>query len=97
MGRMMVFLIMLVFIAYLGYHLYTSTGNQVETIDAVSVTAVDKLNVTGVFIRDQYPIEWKSSEMLEFLVNDGEKVANTQNVALLFSKRCFILVRLRKY
>ena len=85
MGRMMVFLIMLVFIAYLGYHLYTATGNQVETIDAVSVTAVDKLNVTGVFIRDQYPIEWKSSEMLEFLVNDGEKVANTQNVALLFS------------
>ena len=40
MGKIMVFVIMLVFLAYLGYHLYTATGSQIETIDAVSVTAV---------------------------------------------------------
>ena len=85
MGKIMIFMIMLIFMAYLGYHLYTATGNQIETIDAVSVTAVDKINATGVFIRDQYPIEWKSNEMSEFLVEDGEKVSNGQNVALLFA------------
>lgn len=85
MGKIMVFVIMLVFLAYLGYHLYTATGSQIETIDAVSVTAVDKIVTSGVFIRDQYPIEWKSNEMSEFLVEDGEKVSNGQSVALLFS------------
>ncbi|MBQ2911047.1 MAG: hypothetical protein IJE55_02030, partial [Clostridia bacterium] len=85
MGKIMVFVIMLVFLAYLGYHLYTATGSQIETIDAVSVTAVDKIVTAGVFIRDQYPIEWKSNEMSEFLVEDGEKVSNGQSVALLFS------------
>ena len=85
MGKAMIFIIMIVFIAYLGYHLYTATGNQIETIDAVSVTAIDKINTTGVFIRDQYPIEWKSNEMSEFLVEDGEKVSNGQNIALLFT------------
>ncbi|MBQ7094174.1 MAG: hypothetical protein IJN84_06645 [Clostridia bacterium] len=85
MGKIMVFVIMLVFLAYLGYHLYTATGSQIEKIDAVSVTSVDKIVNSGVFIRDQYPIEWKSNEMSEFLVEDGEKVSNGQSVALLFS------------
>ena len=85
MGKIMVFVIMLVFLAYLGYHLYTATGSQIEKIDAVSVTSVDKIVTAGVFIRDQYPIEWKSNEMSEFLVEDGEKVSNGQSVALLFS------------
>ena len=67
MGKAMIFIIMIVFIAYLGYHLYTATGNQIETIDAVSVTAIDKINTTGVFIRDQYPLEWKSMKCLNSL------------------------------
>lgn len=84
-GKLAVTVIAIVALVYFGYHMYNVSGGQIETIDAVSVTAVDKINLTGVFIREQYPIEWQSQDMSEFLIDDGEKVASGQRVALLFS------------
>ena len=75
----------LLFVVYMGYHAYSAATNKTEVIEAISVSAVDKLSLEGVFIRNQIPLDWKQTEMTELFVSNGTRVSKGQTVAYMFT------------
>ena len=77
-------LLALVIVVYVGFQVTISVRNSVETIEATVVTVENKISCEGVFIRDEQPITGNTSKTVEYLVQDGEKVANGEEIARLF-------------
>lgn len=76
--------LLLVFVVYIGYQVILNLSDRIETLDAVVVTVEDKLQGEGVFFRAQTMLDAASGKNAEYLVENGEKVAKGQAVAMFF-------------
>lgn len=72
-------------ILYMGYQVAVNLSEKIITADAVAVTAEDAFSVNGIFIRSEQLIYAESGGSVEFLAEEGAKVANGQPVARFFS------------
>ena len=68
---------------YIVYQVVVNLTQQIRTVDALEVTVEDKISARGYFIRQQIPVAGGSGQA-EYLVEDGDKVAKNQRVAVLF-------------
>lgn len=68
---------------YIVYQVAANLTQQIRTVDALEVTVEDKISARGCFIRQQIPVAGGSGRA-EYLVEDGDKVAKNQRVAVLF-------------
>lgn len=71
-------------VVYIGLQISIGLRDSVETIEAAVVTVENKISCEGVFIREEQPITGNTSKTVEYLVQDGEKVANGEEIARLF-------------
>lgn len=70
---------------YMGYQVAVNLSEKIITADAVSVTAEDVISADGVFIRSEQLIYAEAGGSVEFLVEEGAKVANGQQIAGFFN------------
>lgn len=78
--------LVLVFLAYLGYQVTENLGDQIVTVDAIEVTVEEKISADGAFLRRQTPVAGsEGSGWAEYLIDDGGKVAKGENLAVYFS------------
>ena len=69
---------------YISYQMAANLTQQIQTVDALEVTVEDKIPARGYFIREQITVPGGSGSSAEYLVEDGEKVARSQKLAVLF-------------
>ena len=69
---------------YISYQVAANLTQQIQTVDALEVTVEDKIPARGYFIREQITVPGGSGSSAEYLVEDGEKVARSQKLAVLF-------------
>ncbi len=72
-------------LSYISYQAVSGLADQVETIEASLVTVEDKISSEGIFVRSEQPVYGDTSKTMEYLVNNGEKVAKNENIAMFFS------------
>lgn len=72
------------FFSYVGYQVYSMTSTKVDVIDAVMLSAEDKITTDGVFIRQEHYSQTEINNETELLVADGTKVAKGQTIAVTF-------------
>jgi putative membrane fusion protein len=74
-------------LAYCGIYLYRSF-NAEETVTTVyTYTAEDRIEVTGYLVRSETVIGGASSELMEVVLDEGEKVAKGGTVANIYSSQ----------
>jgi len=83
-GRLAAALLLLLFLAYIGFQVFSNLRERIVTVDATVVTVEDKLSVEGVFVRAQQLVTGEGSKTAEYLVADGARVGRGQNLALFF-------------
>ncbi len=84
-SRILVLVLSLVCVVYIGYQAMDGVKSRIHTVEAAVVTVEDKVSCEGVFIREEQPIFGDSSKTVEYLVKNGEKVANGERVAMFFN------------
>lgn len=77
-------LITLLIVAYVIYLICSASFQSIRTEDATYSTMSESLDKTGYFIKDEIVIECKSSDVISYTVNDGDKVGNGEAVANLY-------------
>lgn len=77
-------LLAMVVLGYMGYQLIANFSEKIVTADAVKVTAEDKISTSGIFVREETPVYAQEGGTVEFLVEEGEKVAKDQEIAKFF-------------
>ena len=83
-GRLAAALLVLLFLVYIGFQVFSNLSERIVTVDATVVTVEDKLSVEGVFVRAQQLVMGEGGKTAEYLVADGAKVARGQSLALFF-------------
>lgn len=73
------------FIAYTGYQIYKVNYSPVKTEAALPYTSYDSIDVQLFTVRDEKYIENSAAGSIYPLVTDGKRVANGDDVALVFS------------
>ena len=76
--------VVLLLLVYIGYQVSQNLTEQIETIDALIVEAVDKTTCEGIFVRNVQPVYGDGDKTYEFLAENGEKVARGSQVAVFF-------------
>lgn len=79
--KILIGLLAVVFIFHQGY---SAVYKPITTQSAEYYTATDGLNITGFVIRKEHLVETKSSDVLHFAVQNGERVAKGGTVADLY-------------
>ena len=74
----------LLVVCYMGYQVTVNLSEKIITADAVSVTAEDVIAADGVFIRSEQLVYAEAGGSVEFLAEEGAKVANGQQIASFF-------------
>lgn len=75
----------LAILAYVAWQVTENLTEQIKTVDAMEITVEEKLSLRGWFIRQQTLVESESGGTAEYLLQDGEKVARGQRLAVFFS------------
>ena len=71
---------------YVGYQVYRSHYSGVKTETSAYFTASDSVQVTGVAVRDEIPLEKpKTAGVVDYLLSSGDKVAKGGTVARICS------------
>ncbi len=78
-------LLLLAALCYIGYQVAANLSHSIQTMDAMEVTVEETISVRGWFIRQQTVVAGGSGSAAEYLVEDGEKVAQGQPLAVFFS------------
>lgn len=78
-------LLLLAALCYIGYQVAANLTQSIQTMDAMEVTVEELVSARGWFIRQQTVVEGGSGSAAEYLVEDGEKVAQGQPLAVFFS------------
>ena len=75
---------------YAGSQVAVNLTQQIETADALEVTVQQTVSAQGWFIREQVPVTGSGSGTAEYLVSDGEKVAQGESSSsvTIRSPRC---------
>ena len=74
----------LLVVCYMGYQVTVNLSEKIITADAVSVTAEDVIAADGVVIRSDQLVYAEAGGSVEFLAEEGAKVANGQQIASFF-------------
>ncbi|MBO7274792.1 MAG: hypothetical protein J6V15_00300 [Clostridia bacterium] len=75
--------ILLVFAAFLIFNIWSGLTEKINYIEASSVTVEELVSLNTVFIRDQVILRGKTDN-IEYLVQNGDKVAANQPVCIYF-------------
>lgn len=75
----------LLVVCYMGYQVAVNLSEKIITADAVSVAVEDVISADGVFIRSERLVYAEAGGSVEFLVEEGAKVANGQQIAGFFN------------
>lgn len=76
----------LLLLLYVGYQVFLSHHSGVRTETSVYFTASDSVQVTGVAVRDEIPLEKpKTAGVVDYVLSSGDKVAKGGTVALICS------------
>ena len=71
---------------YVGYQVYLSHYSGVKTETSVYFTASDSVQVTGIAVRDEIPLEKpKTAGVVDYLLSSGDKVSKGGAVARICS------------
>lgn len=84
--RLATTVIALLLLLYVGYQVYRSHYSGVRTETSAYFTASDSVQVTGVAVRDEAPLEKpKTAGVVDYLLSSGDKVAKGGTVARICS------------
>lgn len=75
----------IILVAYIGYQIYTINYSPVQTEVAMEYTGYDSIDVQLFTVRDESYIENSATGSVYPLVTDGKRVANGDDVALVFA------------
>jgi len=84
MRKVLSILAVALLLIYIGYQVTSNLTETIKTVDAVVVEVEDKVTCRGVFVRSAAPVTAAGGDYVEYLVENGEKVASGQQVAASF-------------
>ncbi len=73
------------FALYLGYQLFGNMGRSIRTKEAFVTTVEETVDASGIFVRDQILVTGKGGSSARYMVENGERVAKGQQVAVFFN------------
>lgn len=77
-------LLAVLFALYLGYQLIGNMGRSIRTQEALVTEVEETVDAAGIFLRDQILISGSGGSSARYLVDNGERVAKGQQVAVFF-------------
>lgn len=75
---------LILFALYLCYQLVGNMGASIRTKEALVTTVEETVDASGLFVRNQILVTGKGGSSARYLVENGERVAKGQQVALFF-------------
>ena len=75
---------LILFALYLCYQLVGNMGASIRTKEALVTTVEETVDAGGIFVRNQILVTGKGGSSARYLVENGERVAKGQQVALFF-------------
>lgn len=76
---------LILFALYLCYQLFGNMGASIKTQEALVTTVEETVDASGIFVRNQILVTGKGGSSARYLVENGERVAKGQQVALFFN------------
>ncbi len=72
-------------VAYIGYQVYDTLNDPVQTVSALYTTVEDSFEVTGFYVRDEDIVRTSTSGEMEILLDEGEKTSRDGTVAAIYA------------
>lgn len=85
--RMCIGLLCLVIIAYVAYQGYVRINTPYTTEIVFRYSVSDSLSADGIILRDEYLLKSADGKAIEYLMDDGERVAKNATVAKLYNSK----------
>ncbi len=85
MRKIMSALVLFLLLIYIGYQVTSNLTETIKTVDAVVVEVEDKITCRGLFVKSASTVTGADGRFVEYLAENGEKVAAGEQVAVCFS------------
>ena len=95
LGGIIGFLVIALIVVYIAFQIYMVAYPSYKTQAAVASRVSSSLDVKGVVMRDETVIDASANGIKNYLVSDGEKIANGANVAEVYLSNESAAKRLR--
>lgn len=77
--------VLIIIAIYIFFQGYSATHVELETITAATSTVYETVDATALVVRDEHTVDSNTSNVTVACVDDGEKVKQGGNVAMIFS------------
>lgn len=84
-GRVLIALLVIVFVVFIGLEIFIHSYNPVQTQLAEMATHEQLLTIEGRIVREEAYVTYDGSGVLDYAVEDGERVASGDTVALCYA------------
>ncbi len=78
------FLLLVLVIVFVAHQSISAVYKPIKSESAVYYTATDGFNITGLIIRDEAPVKSKTSGVMHFTLEDGNRVAKGGTIANIY-------------